>query len=56
VNKINNSELSNELLLIINPKKNTTYGKYQIKGWDGNPTKEEGNIDLSKFVCRYFYY
>ena len=50
IDKITNPELRKELLLIFDPEKNTTYGKYQIKDWNGKPTGEEGNIDLSKFV------
>src|SRR3954447_10201116 len=50
IDKITNPELSNELSLILDSERNTTYGKYQIKDWGGNLTEEEGNIDLSKFV------
>ncbi|WNE40642.1 MAG: hypothetical protein mread185_000099 [Mycoplasmataceae bacterium] len=50
IDKITNSKLEKELLLIFNPKENDKYDKYQIKGWNGEPTDVEGNIDLSKFI------
>ncbi|CAI2192871.1 18616_t:CDS:2, partial [Funneliformis geosporum] len=50
IDKITNPELQKELMLITGSRKNDKYSKYQIKDWDGNPTEEEGNIDLSKFV------
>jgi hypothetical protein len=42
--------LKEELLLIFDPKKNDKYDKYQKKDPNGNPTEEEGNIDLSRFI------
>jgi len=48
IDKITNSELWKELLLILDPQKNTKYAKYQIKGLKGEPLGED-DIDLSRF-------
>ena len=49
IDKITNSELQKELLLILDPQKNTKYAKYQIKGLKKESLGED-YIDLSRFV------